>query len=145
MYARLGPSRFSALGFLGDDTRDFEEIVADDGRNLEKLGITHEQLVKALSEVYERTLAAGEEPVDIGPGVFAECLECRGRVPSPFSGEGTFPKHQVRVYCDNTSESFLITALSLHLIERHGFFQGVGSPFRIDPARAVAMLGLAGE
>ncbi len=145
MYSHLGPSRFSGLGFLGEDARDFEVILADDARTLERLGVSREQLVQELQEVYERALKAGGDPVPAGPGSVAECLECRGRIPSPFPGEGTFPKHQVRVFRAQRAESLVITPLALHLIERHGFFQGIGSPFRIDPARAVAMLGLGGE
>ena len=141
MYSNLGPSRFSALGFLGEDARDFEDILSDDARSLERLGVTRDQLVQELREVYERALQAGGDPVPAGPGSVAECLECRGRVPSPFPGEGTFPKHQVRVFNEQGTQSLVITPLALHLIERHGFFQGVGSPFRIDPAQAVAMLG----
>ena len=145
LYSHLGPSRFSALGFLGEDARDWEDILADDARTLERLGVSREQLVQELGEVYERALKAGGDPVAAGPGSVAECLECRGRIPSPFPGEGTFPKHQVRVFRERGAESLVITPLALHLIERHGFFQGVGSPFRIDPARAVKMLGLGGE
>ncbi|WP_028571371.1 hypothetical protein [Desulfonatronum lacustre] len=145
MYSHLGPSRFSALGFLGEDARDWEDILADDARTLEGLGVSRKQLVEELREVYERAVKAGGDPVPVGPGSVAECLECRGRIPSPFPGEGTFPKHQVRVFREQGAESLVITPLALHLIERHGFFQGIGSPFRIDPVQAVAMLGLGGE
>jgi hypothetical protein len=145
MYSHLGPSRFSAMGFLGEDARDFEDILADDARTLERLGVSKERLVQELREVYEQALQAGGDPVRAGTGSFAECLECRGRVPSPFPGEGTFAKHQVRVFRDDGAASLVITPLALHLIERHGFFQGVGSPFRIDPAQAVSVLGLGAE
>lgn len=143
MYAHLGPSRISAQGFLGEDARDWEDILADDGRILERLGVTRDQLVQALREAFDQAMQAGGDPVEIRTGVMAESLECRGRVPSPFQGEGTFPKHQVRVFRQDGSQPLVITPLALHLIERHGFFQGIGSPFRIDPARAVALLGLA--
>ncbi|WP_051822693.1 hypothetical protein [Desulfonatronum thiodismutans] len=142
LYSHLGPSRFSALGFLGQDARDFEDILADDARTLDRLGVSRERLVQGLREVYERALQAGGDPVRAGTGSFAECLECRGRVPSPFPGEGTFAKHQVRVFRDDGTETLVITSLALHLIERHGFFQGIGSPFRIDPAQAASVLGL---
>ncbi|WP_045221072.1 hypothetical protein [Desulfonatronum thioautotrophicum] len=144
MYDHLGPSRFSAQGFLGKDTREFEEILADDAQTLQGLGVSKDRLLKALRDVYDQALQAGGEPVAIRAGVVAECLECRGRVPSPFPGEGTFPKHQVRVFREDEEQSFAITPLALHLIDRHDFFQGIGSPFRIDPAQAVALLGLAG-
>ena len=143
MYALLGPSPISAQGFLGEDARDWEDILADDQRTLEGLGVPRDRLVLALRDVFDRAMQSGGDPVEVGPGVVAECLECRGRVPSPFQGEGTFPKHQVRVSREDGSEALVITPLALHLIARHGFFQGIGSPFRIDPARAVSLLRLA--
>ncbi|TVQ99982.1 MAG: hypothetical protein EA399_05885 [Desulfovibrionales bacterium] len=142
MYDHLGPSRFSAQGFLGEDTRDFEEILADDAQALQRLGVSKDRLLQALRDVYDQALQAGGDPVEIGNGVIAECLECRGRVPSPFPGEGTFPKHQVRVFREEGQQWFAITPLALHLIDRHDFFQGIGSPFRIDPTQAAALLGM---
>jgi hypothetical protein len=31
------------------------------------------------------------------------------------------------------------------MIEAHGFYEGKGSPFRVDPERAARVLGLAGD
>ena len=36
--------------------------------------------------------------------------------------------------------SFVITPLAIHLIEKYGFFQGMGSKYRIDPKIAADML-----
>ncbi|GAB6057377.1 hypothetical protein [Desulfonatronum parangueonense] len=141
-YQQLSPSCFSAWGFLGNDTRELEDIIADDHQTLQRLGITMDLLVEALRSVYHAALQAEGEWADIAPGVQAEFLACRGRTPSPFPGEGTFPKHQVRVTREKDAQSFIITPLSIHLVEKHGFFQGIGSPFRVDPGLAADMLGL---
>ncbi|SDB39880.1 hypothetical protein SAMN05660653_01898 [Desulfonatronum thiosulfatophilum] len=141
-FQQLSPSCFSARGFFGNDTRELEDIIADDQATLQRLGITMDLLVQALRSVYHAALQTEGEWADIAPGVRAECLACRGRTPSPFPGEGTFPKHQVRVIREKDAQSFTITPLAIHLIEHHGFFQGVGSPFRIDPGMAADMLGL---
>lgn len=141
-HVRLGPSSFSLTGFLGVDTRDWEEIIAEDARVLAELGLEPGRLAEALRKTYHMAVQAMGEPVEVSPGVLASCLECRGRIPSPFPGEGTFPKHQVAVVNQADGQSFLVTAVGLHLIERYGFFQGQGSPFRIDPGRAAVMLGL---
>ena len=142
---RLGPSCFSSSGFLGADIREWEEIVAADARILGHLGLERSLLVDALHTTWTLALQAMGEAVEIAPGVLATCLECRGRIPSPFPGEGTFAKHQVRVVDQASGQFFLLTELGLHLIEHHGFFQGYGSPFRIDPGRAAVMLGLCVE
>lgn len=142
IYERLGPTRFSGTGFLGDDPRDWEDIVAADMRALAEHGVRIGALLAALRNVFDAAVAAQGDDVDVAPGVMASCLECRGRAPSPFPGEGTFAKHQVRVMRTSGEVCFILTELGLHLIERHHFFQGFGSPFRIDPLAAARLLGL---
>ena len=145
IYQQLNPSHSSGRGFLGNDAREPEDIIADDQRTLDHLGINRERLVQALRSTYQAALRAEGEFADIAPGVHAEFLACRGAIPCPFPGEGMFPKHQVRVCREKDGRSFTITPLSIYLIEKHGFFQGVGSPFRIDPGTAAEMLGLGTE
>jgi hypothetical protein len=41
-----------------------------------------------------------------------------------------------------TGDEMVWTALNVHLIREHGFYEGRGSPFRIDPAQAKRALGL---
>ncbi len=143
LHDRLCPTRFSGSGFLGDDSRDWEEIVAADKQALAKHGVRIDHLIAALRNVFEAAVHAQGDEVVVAPGVTATCLECRGRVPSPFRGEGTFAKHQVRVHRSSGEQCFVLTQLGLHLIERHHFFQGRGSPFRVDPVLAARLLGSA--
>ena len=42
-----------------------------------------------------------------------------------------------------TGESFTAPGLAVHLIRAHHFFEGLGTPFRVDPAMAVRVLELA--
>ncbi|HDQ40484.1 MAG TPA: hypothetical protein ENN39_05570 [Desulfonatronum sp.] len=116
--------------------------MASDARTLKDLGVDRIILVDALRKIYDKALRALGDAVEVAPGVLASCLECRGRIPSPFPNEGTFAKHQVRVVDQSGRHCFLITELGLHLIEQHGFFQGHGSFFRIDPGQAAVLLGL---
>jgi hypothetical protein len=65
-----------------------------------------------------------------------------GRIPSPFQGDGVFEKGDIVVKNAATGEELVLTRLGLALIGKHGFFQGHGSRYRIDPERAAALLGL---
>jgi len=141
--ASLGPSRFSGEGFLGTDARSPEEIVSEDSGRLRKRGITREALAKALREAYQKAKDAFGAEVVIRAGVTAVFHESMGRVPSPFPGEGVFEKGEAVVTERKTGARLIITQLSLHLVEKHGFFQGEGSRYRIDPDGAIDMLGLA--
>jgi len=139
----LGPSKFSAEGFLGHDDRPLEEIIASDLRSLEELGATRGQLVYTLRDVYNKAKEAFGAEIHVAPDVTAVYYEARGRVPSPFRGDGTFEKGEVMVRNVQNNQSLLVTNLSIHLIEKHGFFQGKGARYRIDPGTAVEMLDMA--
>jgi hypothetical protein len=140
----LGPSRYSAQGFLGTDGRRPEDIIRDDEATLKKLGVEKSRLVEALrsaSAAAEKALGA---PVAVSDGVTAESRDWRGRTPSPFPSEGTFSKGETVFTDEKTGDSFFVSPLSLHLIDKHGFFQGKGSPYRVEPDIAARMLGLIG-
>jgi len=65
-----------------------------------------------------------------------------GRIPSPFQGDGVFEKGDVVLTDSATGEQLVLTALGLSMIEKHRFFQGRGSRYRVEPARAARLLGL---
>ena len=139
---RLGASKFSGEGFLGTDHRPVDEIVADDLRTLDRLGVPAGRLLAALRDVFDRAQAEFGGEIDVRPGVTAVAHESMGRIPSPFRGDGVFEKGDVVVAAPATGEQLILTSLGLALIEKHSFFQGRGSRYRIDPARAAALLGL---
>ncbi len=135
----LGPSQFSSEGFLGTDVREPEEIIKEDLMALQQLGATKEKIAAALRDVYVKAERALGNSVNISEKVTAVHQEARGRIPSPFPGDGEFQKGQVVLSDARSGHSLLITPLSIHLIEKHGFFQGKGSKYRIEP-EAVALL-----
>ena len=139
---RLGASPFSGEGFRGTDPRTVDEIIAEDRRTLERLGLPRERLLAALRDVFDKARAELGGEVPVRPGVTAVAHESMGRIPSPFRGDGVFEKGDV-VVASSSGEGFILTPLGLALIEKHGFFQGRGSRYRVDPARAAALLGLA--
>ena len=138
---RLGASKFSGEGFLGTDHRPFDEIVAADLHDLAQLGVSKAALLAALRYAYEKARAALGGEVEIRPGMTAIAHESMGRIPSPFLGDGVFEKGDVVLTAAN-GEQIVLTALGLALIEKHSFFQGRGSRYRVEPDRAAALLGL---
>lgn len=138
----LGPSKFSGEGFMGNDPRTVPEIVADDQRALDAAGVSRETLVKSLREAYARAREELGNEVEVAPGINAVFHESMGRIPSPFRADGSFEKGDVVVANTARAESITITALGISLIEHHGFFQGSGSPYRVEPLAAARVLGL---
>ena len=51
---RLGPSKFSGEGFLGNDTRPVQDIISHDLAVLESRGITPEIIAGRLTEIYDK-------------------------------------------------------------------------------------------
>lgn len=129
----FSPSRFSADGFLGSDTRTVDEIIADDVAALAECGCTTADVATSLRRIFDRAEAALGDPVSITDDVVATHYEARGKIPSPFRGEGLFQKGEVEIRIASKSVTLHITRLSINLIEKHSFFQGRGSRYRIEP------------
>lgn len=137
----FGPSKFSGEGFLGDDPRHPDEIIAADRQTVERLGTTCEQIAARLGSVFDRAEAAMGEPVELRPDITAAFFEARGKVPSPFRGDGVFQKGEVAVTDEKAGVAFYITRLGISMIRSHCFFQGCGSRYRIEPEEALRMCG----
>jgi hypothetical protein len=139
----LGPSKFSAEGFLGSDSRPVDEIVSEDLWSLEKNQVDNEALVEALKSAYETAKKAFGAKVGIRSGVTAVFYESMGRIPSPFQADGVFEKGEAVVEDEESGHAIVITSLGIHLIEKYRFFQGKGSRYRIDPDMAIKIFRLS--
>lgn len=141
---RLGRTKISAEGFLGRDQRQLDEIIADDLSTCDKIGTTPSKIAAALDVVFAKAEARFGAAVEILPSISAAHADAKGSISSPFPGEGTFDKGETIITNSMTGEKFRVTRLSIHLIRMHGFFQGVGSKYRIEPDRIASTLGLIG-
>lgn len=126
--------------FLGDDTRPIGQIVESDEAELNAAGLTAQQLAQEMRRLTMKGLESlGDDvPVD---GFHVRVEEYMGRIGCPF-------KHAVREAKRNTTSTnargkvMTWTDMSIHLIETHGFFQGEGSPYRLEPLELAEFLGL---
>ncbi len=140
LYENLQPSKFSSEGFLGADTRPIDEIISADRKALEEADITREDLVAWLKKAYAQAKEAFGAVVELSPGVTAQFYESMGRIPSPFRGDGVFEKGEAVVTDTGTGEKIIITSLGINLIEKHDFYQGKGSRYRIEPNLVTKLL-----
>jgi len=81
-------------------------------------------------------------PVRIGEHLTAVHREAMGRIPSPWPGEGVFPKGDVELTDRRTGRVLRFTPLSIRLIATHGFYEGRGSRYRLEPAELADALGI---
>ncbi len=137
---RMLPSKFSGDGFLGSDKRTVNEIIADDLSTLEQINLSKERLAEMLELVFDKAKSYAGVGTEIAHGLIATHYESRGKIPSPFVGDGTFEKGEVVLCREATNEKIRITPLSIFLIKKYGFFQGSGAPYRINPRMAADLL-----
>lgn len=138
----LGPSKFSAGGFLGSDSRPVDEIIGEDLHFLERSGIAKEAIAEVLTHAYEKAREAFGGEVVIRPGVTAVFHESMGRIPSPFRGDGVFEKGEAVIEDTSHGHRLIVTRLGIHLIATYGFFQGKGSRNRTDPETVLQVFDL---
>ena len=133
--SRLESSRFSGSGFLGNDQRPVDEIIANDLHQIKINNIDQDDLVTLLKIYYEKIKSEIGRRVQLNDHIYGEFFESMGRIPSPFIGDGVFEKGEAEIINEKTGEKFIITALAINLIEKHDFFQGKGSRYRLDPIK----------
>ena len=72
-------------------------------------------------------------------------IQYRGLQECPWGcdlGHDTDSSLNIMVVNRDTADSFTYPGLAVHLIRCHHFFEGVGTPFRTDPAKVARVLGL---
>jgi hypothetical protein len=64
----------------------------------------------------------------------------RGVLPCPFGDPGIFPKTNTTVRNRQSGRELTYTDLHIHMIGSHGFYEGRGSQFRLEPRDLAAVL-----
>ena len=138
----MAPGVVTRDGFLGHDRRRLEEILDADRSTVVRLGTTHGEIAGALRAAFDAVRSQLGRPTDLGEGLQGVYREAMGRIPCVWPGCGVFQKGEVELTDARTGETLILTDLGIHLIARHGFYQGRGSRCRIEPEVACRLFGL---
>jgi hypothetical protein len=138
---RMAPGVYCRDGFLGDDRRPLGEILDADRSAVEDAGTTHERIAAALAAILNQAEPACGAPVHVAGNLTATFTEGMGRIPCPW-GDGIFHKGEVELTDAAGAVVARFTPLSVHLIAAHGFYQGRGGPYRLDPAAIAELLAV---
>ena len=137
--ALLRASNISACGFLGTDPRELWEIIQEDMNDIRSLG----QTAKAIAGRMRELTAVGQrglgEWVQAGTHLEVQCDDSRGIIPCPWPHHVRCLKRTTTVKSDR-GESMRWSDLNIHLIEAHGFFEGKGALFRLEPKKLIALI-----
>jgi hypothetical protein len=130
----------SQKGFLGKDEKLLDVLAEDNRYVVDELGLTHQELAKhlhALGEIGSRL--KGEEFLYHGRRFRVEVRFFKGFQFSPFHDDTKTSREAVVENLDNRKK-IDFSLLVPHMIERYGFYEGKGTPYRIDPRAALEVI-----
>ena len=142
IYDNFTPGKITKEGFLGDDPRHIHDIIAADMHTVDQLGVTQEQIADRLQYFIEEGKKGLENVVDLGDFT-TQVIWTRGMLPSPFGDpKKLYHKIIATVVNKQLHKTLRYTQLNVHMIREHGFFEGKGSVFRLEPEEIVKVLDI---
>ncbi|MBN1901418.1 hypothetical protein JW926_08875 [Candidatus Sumerlaeota bacterium] len=136
----MAPGVICRDGFLGTDTRQLIEILIDDDADVKRLGTTHEAIAGRMRQLRDEGMKGLGEFVKVPPHFEARVDSVRGKLPCPFGHPGIIPKTNITVRNMESGGEITYTDMNIHLIEAHGFYEGRGACFRLEPADLLRIL-----
>lgn len=136
----LHNQRITPGGFLGDDLRHVEDIIAADSELIMALGKTNLEIANRMQEITDKCIAAFENEVKINDNMTAICNEAKGTIVCPWPHPGKFTKRLTTIKRTDLGKEISWSDLNIHLIAEHGFFEGKGNPFRLEPDELINMI-----
>ncbi|MFO7730192.1 MAG: hypothetical protein R6V86_05455 [Spirochaetia bacterium] len=141
----MRPGVLTLHGFLGTDRRDLVEILEDDEAEVRRIGTTHRAIAAKMTALRDRGKEGLGEFIKVEPNFEVRVDSVRGGIPSPFGGPGLIPKTNTTVRNTRLSREIVYTDINIHLIGEHGFYEGKGSLFRLEPHELVEILEISPE
>ena len=136
----LRSSRLAAEGFMGHDTRSVSEVIDADAAELSRLGFTKEQVAERMQQITQVAISGLGTWVQVNDDLEGKVDEAKGRLICPWPHKGKLAKRITMVKVIETGDSIRWSDLNTHLISEHGFFEGKGSNFRIEPRELVQII-----
>jgi hypothetical protein len=133
----LRSSKIVAGGFLGDDHRPLEEVIESDKAELAATGYSARDISERMRHIESVAAPGLGSWVKIDDKVEASVTDTRGRIPCPWPHPGSFSKAVVTARNTKNGKVIQWSDLSCHMIEKHGFFEGRGAAFRLEPKEVV--------
>lgn len=137
---RMEPGRITLEGFLGPDKRNLVEILIEDDAAVKKMGIEHKDIAEKMMELRNAAYGGLGDFIDVPPNFKVKVETYRGKLPCPFGDPGIFPKINTTVKNTKIKKEIHFSDLQIHMIGTHGFYEGKGHKFRIEPALAAEVL-----
>ena len=129
----LRSSKFSASSFLGTDRRSVWEIIDEDAAVVAKSGKTMEEVAARMQHITDLGQRGLGDWVETGKHLRVMVDDNRGMIPCPWPHRVRCLKRVTTVHHTASNAQIRWSDLNIHLVKNHGFFEGKGAAFRIEP------------
>jgi len=137
---QMKPGVITLDGFLGDDKRKLIDIIASDNIKVRKLNRTHMDIASKMEHFKELGLPGLGEFITLEDHFEVRVDSVRGLLPSPFGGPGMYGKINTTVVNKKLGRQIVYTDLHINFVAEHAFYEGLGSPFRLEPEDLIEIL-----
>jgi hypothetical protein len=139
---KMQPGIYTRDGFLGTDRRKLIDILIEDDEAVKRMDLTHRRIAERMIELRDAGMRGLGEFINVEPHYEVRVISVRGKLPCPFGDPGIFPKTNTVVHNTELDREVTFTDLHIHMVGSHGFYEGKGSPFRLEPAELAAVLDI---
>jgi hypothetical protein len=139
---KMQPGIYTRDGFLGTDRRKLIDILIEDDEAVKRMDLTHRQIADRMIEIRDAGMRGLGEFINVEPHYEVRVISVRGKLPCPFGDPGIFPKTNTVVRNTKLDRELTFTDLHIHMVGSHGFYEGKGSPFRLEPAELAEVLDI---
>lgn len=136
----LRSSKLVAGGFMGDDSRSFNDVIEADASQVSKLGYTMQQIAARMQKITDTAKTGLGNWVKADDKLQAVSEEAKGSLICPWPHPGRYVKRVTTVERRDSGETVRWSDLNIHLIAKHGFFEGRGAAFRIEPVKLINVI-----
>jgi hypothetical protein len=121
------------------------EILETDAAEVRRLKTSHRAIADRMASLRDQGQKGLGEFIDVEDHFEVRVDSVRGGIPSPFGDRGLIPKNNTTVRNTRLGREIVYTDVNIHLIGEHGFYEGRGSLFRLEPADLVEVLEVPTE
>jgi len=136
----MAPGVMTRDGFLGTDSRKLIDILISDDAEVKRLDLDHRRISSAMRSFRNAGMKGLGEFITVPPRFEVRVESVRGKLACPFGHPGLISKTNITVRNLERKQEITFTDLHIHLIEAHGFYEGKGSLFRLEPRELIEIL-----
>jgi len=136
----LRSTKMASGDFMGGDSRSAVEIIDADAFEVARLGYTCQQISARMQEITDAAIRGLGTWVEVDARHQAMVCEARGSIACPWPHLRRFVKRVTTVKRLDSDRTISWTDLNIHFIAEHGFFEGRGSVFRIEPGELTKVI-----